>query len=219
MSTWSQREVACPTCAASVRVKVALGAHVGRAPQVRDQVLARTFHRFVCPAGHTITVHSTFEYMDIERRQLLLVGGVDDRARWPAYEARVDTTVDRVLHLGSPLTEPLVRELRSRVVFGLEELREKIVIWDAAIDDGLVECIKVRAYASDPALAAPGTRLVVDHVRDDDVLVCTWHPSGAVLEFPVHWLHDALRDRASLEARFPELFRGGYVSVDRLRAP
>ena len=108
-------------------------------------------------------------------------------------------------------------------MFGLEELREELVIWDAAIDDALVECMKVRAYASDPALAAPGSHLIVDVVRDDEVIVCTWFPATPgptqLVELPAPWLHDALRDRASLEARFPELFRGGFVSVDRLRSP
>lgn len=221
MSTWTQRELACPTCGQAVHAKIAIGAHVGRAPQIREQVLARTFHRFTCPAGHPITVHAAFEYMDTERGQLLLVGRTNDRAEWPAFEARVRATVDRVLELGSPLTEPLVRGLKPRVVFGLEGLREKLVIWDAAIDDALVECMKVRAYAADPALAAPGSHLLVDHVRDDEVIECTWFPAqpGPTLrvELPADWLHAALRDRASLESRFPELFGGGFVSVDRLR--
>ncbi|MBA3460076.1 MAG: hypothetical protein H0T46_08960 [Deltaproteobacteria bacterium] len=222
MSTWSDRTIACPRCSASVRARIALGAHIGRVPEVRDAVLARTFHRFPCAAcGMSIQVHARFEYTDIERRQLVLVGLPPEVRTWQELETTLNTTIDRALEHGSPLVAPFVREVKRRVVFGVEELREKLVVWDAGLDDGLVECIKVRAYASDPTLAAPGSRLHVDAVSEGDVLRCKWFPSpdaapDKVLELPDHWVADAVRDRESLEARFPELFRGGFVSVDRL---
>jgi hypothetical protein len=223
MSMWSERTIACPSCGAERRARIALGAHVGRAPQVRDDVLARRFHRVACACGLEIRIEARFEYTDIERRQLLLVGRTGECAAWPELEGELRAAVHRVLELGSPLVQPFAREVKSRVVFGTDELREKLIIWDAGLDDGIVECIKVRAFASDPGLAAPGSRLLVDEVTDSDALACLWSPRAGApassrLELPSTWVRDAYRDRGSLEARFPELFRGGFVSVDRMRS-
>jgi len=221
MSTWSERELTCSACAASVRARVALGAHTGRAPQIRDAILARRFHLFTCACGATISVDTDFEYTDIERRQLFLVGRVSERTHWREHEQQLHRTIERVLQLGSPLVTPFVHGLTSRVVFGLEALREKLVLDDAALDDALVECIKIRAYANDPTLAAPGSRIVVDAVTANDALACLWFPKpdaapDRALELPPAWVAAALDDRASLEARFPELFGGGYVDAARL---
>ena len=220
MSTWSERELTCPECGATVHARIALGVHVGRVPEVRDAILARRFHRFTCPAGHELAVDVSFEYTDLERKQLLLVGTHSRRGEWAAWESHLADLVHRVRDLGSPLVHWIVEGLRSRVVFGLDELREKLVLWQHGIDDALIECIKIRAWASDPTLATPGSRMFVDDVRDDDTLVCVWlPPAGAArtLELPAHWLRDAERERETLARRFPELFGGGFVSIARLR--
>lgn len=224
MSTWSERTICCPSCGAARRARIALGAHAGRAPHVRDDVLARRLHRVACACGLAIRIEAAFEYMDVTRRQLCLVGRADQLSAWPALEARLHATVHRALELGSPLARPLVRGVRSRVVLGTEGLREKLVVWEAALDDGLVECVKLRAFASEPALAAPGSRLVVDAIAADDALACWWSPRADApptrwLELPSGWMRDACRARGSLEARFPELFRGGFVDVRRMFDP
>lgn len=217
----SARAIRCPACGAEQRARVAVGVGAGRAPEVRDDVLARRLHRAACACGQAIRLEAEFEYVDVERRQLVLVGRADQLAAWPALEARLRAVVHRGIELGSPLVQPFAREVRSRVVFGAEVLREKLVVWEAALDDGLVECIKIRAFAADPALAAPGSRLVVDAVGADDALACCWFPRAdgppaRRVELPPSWVADAYRDRGSLEARFPELFRGGFVDVHRI---
>jgi len=218
---WIERVIRCPACGAEQRARVAAGVSAGRAPEIRDAVLARRLHRAACACGLAIRIEAAFEYLDVERRQLVLVGRVDQLAAWPALEARLGAAVHRGLELGSPLIQPLAREVRGRVVFGGEALREKLIVWEAALDDGLVECIKIRAFAADPALATPGGRLVVDAVGADDALSCCWSPRvdappARRVELPASWVRDAYRDRGSLEARFPELFRGGFVDVRRI---
>jgi hypothetical protein len=221
MRTSRERALRCPACGAEQRVRIVVGASAGRAPEVRNDVLARRLHRAACACGLAIRIEAELAYLDVERRQLVLVGRADQLAAWPALEARLGAVVDRGLALGSPLLEPFVREVRSRVVLGAEALREKLVVWEAALDDGLVECIKIRAFAADPALAAPASRLIVDAVGADNALACWWLPrEGASparrVELPASWVRDAYRDRGSLEARFPELFRGGFVDVRRI---
>jgi hypothetical protein len=220
MTIWCERVIRCPRCGIAQVAQVARGANAGRDPHLRDDVLGRRLHRVVCSCGLEIRVEATFEYLDIERRQLLLVGRADSREAWPDLEARLRTIVRGALEQGSPLLQPFVRDVQSRVVLGAEALREKLVVWEAALDDALVECIKLRAFAADPSLAAPGSRLIVDAVGADDALACWWSPRADApparrLELPARWVRDASRDRGSLEARFSELFGGGFVDVRR----
>ena len=222
MSTWTDDVIACPACGAEQRVRIALGAHVSRAPEVRDDVLARRLHRMACACGARSELRSTFEYSDFERGQLLLVAPPDRLEAWRSLEAQLRRSVHRAFELGSPHAQRFGDGLRARMVFGLEELREKLVVWSRGFDDALIECIKLRAWRSDPMLAAPHSCLVVDRVTDDDALVCWWFARPAdlaparAIELPGAWAHDAERDRGSLAARFPELFTGGFVSVNRL---
>jgi hypothetical protein len=221
MTIWCERVIRCPGCGTAQTAQIARGANAGRDPHLRDDVLGRRLHRVACACGLEIRVEAAFEYLDIERRQLLLVGRADPLEPWPELEARLRAMVRGALELGSPLLEPFARDVRSRVVLGAEALREKLVVWEAALDDALVECIKLRAFAADPALAAPGSRLVVDAVGADDALACWWSPRAGApparwLELPAGWVRDAYRDRGSLEARFPELFGGGFIDVRRI---
>jgi hypothetical protein len=220
VSTWADRELDCPACHAKVKARIALGVHVNRMPQVRDDVLARRFHRFACGCGETIAVDTSFEYTDIERKQLVLVSTNSMRAEWPALERELAAIVHRVRDLGSPLVHWIVEGLRARVVFGVDELREKLLLWQVGLDDALIECIKVRAWTADLTLAAPGSRLLVDEVADDDTLRCRWLGDGGArrVDLPAEWIRDAQRDRESLATRFPELFDGGFVSIAKLRA-
>ncbi len=156
MTIWCERVIRCPGCGTAQTAQIARGANAGRDPHLRDEVLGRRLHRVACACGLEIRVEATFEYLDIERRQLLLVGRADSLESWPELEAQLRTIVRGALERGSPLLQPFVRDVRSRVVLGAEALREKLVVWEAALDDALVECIKLRAFAADPALAAPG---------------------------------------------------------------
>ena len=224
MSTWAEHELACHVCGAAMRARVARGANAARVPAIREDVLARRFHRFTCACGATTQVQTAFEYGDLDRGHLLLVAPPRALAEWESWEARLLATEHRVRELGSPLVEAIVDRVQARVVFGLDELREKLVLWQVALDDALIECVKVRALAHMPALAARGSRLLVDAVNADDGLDCLWFAeAGALtparrLELPAAWVHEAARDAASLRARLPELFRGGFVSLDRMRS-
>lgn len=222
MSTWTELAIACPRCTAQIRARVAEGAHITRVPHVRDEIVARRFHGFACgTCGETIRVHKSFVYTDFGRKHWILVALAGEMSAWPDWEAQLRRDVAHAFDHGSPLVHEITRGFQVRVVFGYEELREKLVVWDAGLDDALVECLKVRALAQDPGLAAPGSRLLVHRVDPDDRCHLHWYaratdPAPArALALPAEWTADVVRDRASLAARFPELFGGGFVSVNR----
>jgi len=213
---------ACPECGAALEPRLVDAIDPARRPELRDDLLARRFHRLICATCRAaLELEHPVVYMDLARRQWLYAGVERDRAAWPALEARLDRDVGLSLSRHSPLVHAAGDGLRSRVVFGYEELREKLVIWDAGADDALIECVKVRAIAVDPELGLPRSQLVVDRIDRDDRIALLWFAPGAAaparaLTAPPDWLGDADRDRGSLMRRFPELFRGGYVSFRRL---
>jgi hypothetical protein len=223
VSTWSTASFHCPRCASELRAPVALGVHITRIPEVRDDILARRFHRVACAAcGGTTEIVTSFVYTDFGRGQWILVATPDQLPRWRDWEAQLRRDLSHAFDRGSPLAHELADRLAVRVVFGCEELREKLVVWEAGLDDALVECVKVRAFASDPALAAPGSRLLVERAAPTDELELLWfaHAGDPVPKrsfvTPAAWLRDTDRDRRSLATRFPEVFAGGFVSAARL---
>lgn len=217
-----QARVGCPGCGAEIAADLLDAVDAARRPDLRDDLLARRFHRWSCPGcGAAPEIEHAIVYTDLPRRHWLYVGVERDRAYWPGWEARLAGDIALALSRHSPLLHATADGLRSRVVFGYEELREKLVIWEAGVDDALIECLKVRAITADPGLALRGSRLIVDRIGRDDTVDLWWFAPGDAtpsrrLTAAPSWLADTDRDRGSLIQRFPELFRGGYVNLHRL---
>jgi hypothetical protein len=222
MSTWQNVTVQCPRCAGDVAVRVAEGVHITRVPHVREQILAGTFHTFTCTkCSTTFPVAKRFVYTDFDRDHWILVALAGDESSWPAWEGQLRKDIKTAFDHGSPLVHRIAARIRSRVVFGYEALREKLVVWDAGIEDAIIECIKVRVIAEDPTLGAPGSRLIADRIEPDGPIHLAWsaEPKGPFTRevvTPATWGTDTDRDHASLMARFPELFGSGYVSFRRI---
>jgi hypothetical protein len=174
-------------------------------------MFARTFHRVECPACRgAFTAERSVIYTDMDRKHWVQVALPIERPRWPELEQVADEVFERAF-IGSPLAAALRDGFKRRLVFGLEELREKLVIWRAALDDACVECLKIHVIAQEPVLSR--ATLVVDDVVDGALRIAV--DGGRVIEVPaplVEQFHDDVR----LPERFPELFGGRFVSTHRL---
>jgi len=214
MSTWFDEEINCPECNAAFTARLAHGVHASRAPEVRDMLFARTFHRVDCPKCKlAFTAQRSLIYTDMERKHWIHVALPIERPRWPELEQVADEVFERGF-VGSPLAAELRDGFKRRLVFGLEELREKLVIWRAALDDATVECLKIHAISRDAMLAR--ATLVVDAVVDGALRI-TVEDTGErrMIEIPAE-LVEQFHDDARLPDRFPELFGGRFVSTHRL---
>ena len=102
-----------------------------------------------------------------------------------------------------------------RVVFGAIAATEKHTLWQAGLDDAVVECLKLDLRLRVPRLRAhPEADLRV--VRVDDALhFATTH--GAGLRVPRRRLDQLMADRTGLAHRWPALFAGPFVDHLRLR--
>lgn len=218
MSTWFDETIACPACGLEQRARLARGIHVSRASEAREQVFARTFHRVECSAcGQRFVAKRPLIYNDMDRRHWLHVALADERPRWPELE-RVTSEIFERAFVGSPLVSELRDGFKVRLVFGIEELREKLEVWRAGFDDGVVECAKLQLFTRDPTLAL-AHRLLVDRVGDAgaEILVLDTNdmPTRTTL-VPRELLEAAHDDYERLRRYLPELFGGGFVSWHRM---
>lgn len=139
--------------------------NVQRTPAWRQRVLDRSFHQLPAAEGG-FRVEKSFAYLDLARGQAFLVHPPRERYRYATASAQLD----RMLAV---LTDEMRARVRQRrVVFGAEELREKLVAADAGLDDRAVELMKAAVMHDHPVLLRlPRLRLSLDEVT----------PAGAVL--------------------------------------
>jgi hypothetical protein len=174
-----------------IQANVADSVNIDRTPRVRDQILAGEFHRVDSPDGRgRVTVEKAFFYSDFGRRQFFLVLPRWDRPKWQEASRHFR---EMITHIPETLAARAQRTMR--VIFGLAELREKLIASDAGWNDQLVEALKVLAIYEHPHLSrSPRLNIVLDRVTDESV------------EFIAFYDHE------------PQTFRIGYarVLIDKL---
>lgn len=135
--------------------------NVQRTPSWRQRVLDRTLHCITSSGagGTSLQIEKSFMYLDLARGQALLVHPPRERFRYVGASEQLD----RMLQV-------LPKEMRGRahqirVVFGTEELREKLIALDANLDDRAVELMKAAVVHDHPVLLTrERLRLSLDQV-------------------------------------------------------
>ncbi len=222
MSTWYSHELSCPRCEHPFSEMLAAGLHAKRIPQVRAQILQGELHQVSCPAcASPLEIHRRIAYTDFDRFQWVEVAVPEERAEWQRVEAEALARFDRALTGAAPVIQPLRDQFAVRVVFDLDELRERLVIWDAGLDDGLVECLKLHCLAERPSLLAEQGRIRVREIKLDGAIVMASIHAGAPRQARAEWTvpgdfaRAMFTDEGVLRARYPELFGRGFVSIER----
>jgi hypothetical protein len=140
--------------------------------------------------------------------------------QWADVERYALETFDRYMRGGPPAIAELAKAFRVRVVFDLDELREKLALADADLDDGIVEGVKILCLRERPAIAAPGRRVRVRSIEPTQLVMAAIdrdHPRVDVARWvvPRTVLDGVVAARADWQARMPALFERGFVSLDR----
>jgi hypothetical protein len=167
MSTTRTIDASCPACRVSQRVLIAESANAMRHPRWRDQVRDGTFMSFVCTGcGDRFTVEHELLFTDLPKGVFI---GVFPRA------ARVEADRHAAILaavFARTAGEARLPGIRCRAVFGYAELREKLVCWDAALDDRVLEALKLALFTQNAEWTANGSRgLELVEVGDDGALV------------------------------------------------
>jgi hypothetical protein len=145
MSTTYSQEITCSACSAISVVEIADSVSAERAPWMRAAILDRTFHVFACSGcGDPLRVEKELLYLDVPRRQWIGMFPPPDMARHEECSALVTATFrEAFVERAAPVVQGWGADMKVRLVFGLEQLREKIICWERGLDDGIVELLKI----------------------------------------------------------------------------
>jgi hypothetical protein len=121
--------------------------NVERTPAVREAILSGAFNRFECAAcKRNVTVEKSFFYIDPQCGDYFSVKPRQDRHMWRAVSDQLARASKRLA------IESLTSAPRLRVIFGMAELREKLVAEDLGLDDAALELLKVGVIHEHPFL-------------------------------------------------------------------
>ena len=129
MSTEISRPVSCPRCGEAVETRMWPGINAEVNPNLREQVLQETLFNWTCPAcGYVAQMAYPCLYHDKGRKLMVYLVPNGGKEELDAVD------VDRAF--------PQIGYVQKRVVSSLAELKEKILIFEAGLDDRAVELVK-----------------------------------------------------------------------------
>jgi hypothetical protein len=220
MSIFQTVQAACPACGHDVDVRICDSVKADRAPELREEILARTFQQATCDAcGSTFQAEPRLSYVDHGRGQWLLIEPRERLAAWAELEDHAGRLFEQAYGAGASagareLGDGLVR----RVTVGWPAAREKVLLVDRGLDDVTIELAKLLLLRTSPRPLdlASGRELRLVDVTDD-TLVFAWLDDGAATEWirAPRTLLDGL-DASAWAAARAALTAGPYVDVDRL---
>jgi hypothetical protein len=194
---------------------VAVSLNVTRSPEQRERLLSGELHRVRCTGcGEPNRIETNFSYFDLDRRQLFMVFPPGDEPRWAELERAPTILRDRNLagDAAPAFARQLGAELQLRTVFGLDALREKVLLFEAGLDDVAVELTKLAWMRGGGlgrlvALERPRARVV------DEQTLRLVTASGATMVVDLA----GLRAQGSPQGEVADRLRAGpYVDVGRL---
>lgn len=217
VSSWRDREIECPHCEAKQTVQVAIGLHITRLPHVKNAILDGTFHQFDCTScGKRIEVRIPIIYTDFDRGHWIEVRPDDEISQWAELAPVAAATFERAVVHGAPILRSRVEAFMTRLVFGYAELREKVLVFDAGIDDRAVECLKLLAIRTDPSRFGFQDRLLVQAIAGDELAIARHRGHEIVEVRTVRATAADLADaHATAEAVIDPPFTDPFVSINR----
>ncbi len=186
-------------------MRVADSLSVTRMPESRHMVLERTLHRARCGrCDHGFVVDKPVLYTDFSRGLWISVMPVVDRVAFAVCEREATSVYRTAFARGPAIVHELARQTRPRLVFGYEELREKVIAADHGLDDAVLEVLKIEALLSSS-----------DLLRDEALatLLLEDLPEPAVLRFRVARRHG----EPEATPRFVHATRDGYDALAEQR--
>jgi hypothetical protein len=219
LSIWYSQTLRCARCSHPFSETLARGIHAKRLPEVREQILRGELHHVRCPAcNELVEAHRDLAYTDFTRHHWVQVASPDQLPQWASLERDALAIFDRHVRHGPAIVAPLADRFRVRLVFELDELRERLLIWGAELDDAVVECVKLVCLRARPAIAGPTRRIRLRAIEDGAFVLAAIERTRPRVDLarwivPPAAIEAIARD--DWRARVPELFGAGFVSLDR----
>jgi len=167
VSTYESVTFSCLQCGIAMTQHMLIGMHITRLPKVRDSILREDFQQYTCSVcGFVNQVEKQSIYTDFERKQYIGVESPDTRG-WSSRLSIHQQAFDRAFMMGDPTAREMGGNMVTRIVFGLQALREKLLLWDAELDDRIVEIGKrIILEAAELDVRQYSLRLLSIHEQD-----------------------------------------------------
>lgn len=160
-------DAACPRCGHVGRVTVWEGANASRYPELVGELLAGRLNVVPCGAcGTPFGIERELLWTQLDRGWYVSVYPRRDFVRLDAIVPLVEGAFDAAVANAPVAVQMRLRAVRRRLVFGLDELREKVLCIEHGIDDTDLEMTKIAEIGRHPEwCAVPGmTGLVLADV-------------------------------------------------------
>lgn len=141
MSMKEEISVKCPKCGCTLEAEMWRSANVTLNPEFKGQILDGTFGEVICRnCGEPAHIMYPFWYHDMKLERMVYVlasQGEDSREQIEKIESLPQ-------QLGVNTFSDMLKDAsyEFRIVSNLDALKEKILIWDAGLDDCIVEVAK-----------------------------------------------------------------------------
>jgi hypothetical protein len=216
VSSWRDREIECPHCDVHQTVQVAIGLDITRLPDVKNAILDGEFHRFDCTScGKRIEVRIPLIYTDFERGHWIEVRPDDEIAQWAELAPAAVAIFERAVVHGAPILRRRVETFTTRLVFGYAELREKVLLFEAGIDDRAVECLKLLAIRTDPSRFGFRDRLLVHGIEGAELEIARHRGNEVVEGFTLRATAEDLAAARTATGAIDPPFTDPFVSINR----
>ena len=145
MSISLSKVLPCRACGAEIEATTFESINPTRHPFLQDQLLQRTLLRRSCEGCGASHQHfDRLIWTDLPGRLCVCVVQEADRPHWAQLENQARSALSVPLRgEGPPAVRRWGAEVVIRLVFGFEELREKVICRLAGLDDRVVEYLKV----------------------------------------------------------------------------
>ena len=170
MSEHRRFQLSC-TCGHEFETKLWDALNVTEAKELKGKLLSGEINQVQCPKCQKKSyIEKSLLYHDMDQRLWVQMLPQADRPKWPELQEEYQEEIKKN---SGPFSN---RKYHFRLAFGREELLEKIRIFDANLDDRILELLKVRILTEDETLKT---------VSDAKVLFSRYMPQEEELHFSV----------------------------------
>lgn len=224
MSLFTPTQLSCPHCSKDVPFEVSASVNADRRPDLRAAILDETFQQTTCPhCQGEFRMAPQLNYLDVGRGQWIAAFPREQVDQWQTLEADAQATFDKAYGPQAGKAErELGESLKVRLVFGWEALREKLVAFEAGLDDVQLEELKVllmRDMQEPPLPIGAELRLFAVNAEDQTLTLSVLNRQGQSLEdldVPMDLLAEIAADTEGWAALTKKLSQGALVDLQRL---
>lgn len=194
---------------------IATGLNVSKSNEYREQILAETFQVYSCKTcSEKFMLDEPFIYTDFTRNHWIGVFPANGEPAWVMHERAPLDAFEK--NMSGPHTSPIARAMAEgflvRTVFGLEALREKLVVFDAGIDDAVLALLKIELMRAGLVPFHPDARPRLKAADQEQLFF------NHALRVPRKLLEEMTADSA-FDEMLLTLREGPYVDAGRVLIP